>query len=199
MSALNDEKGRVSLSLGLIERFYLAAASSSASSLPQLSAQNVLALVAPSAPDALARSLDPAQYIFGVHAYDDNQAFLIFKTSSYEQAFSGMLAWEPSMQKDLAPLFTRTPELHIQTNPAASSTAATSTATSAPQAPAVLPTGFQDAIIENHDARVIENASGDILLLWTFLDRNTLVIATNEATLREIISRLKNAPVVPLP
>jgi hypothetical protein len=37
------------------------------------------------------------------------------------------------------------------------------------------------------------------LLLWGFINRNTLVITTNEATMREVISRLKNAPIVPTP
>jgi len=49
------------------------------------------------------------------------------------------------------------------------------------------------------DARVLQNQYGDVYLLWTFLDRNTLVITTNDATLREVISRLKEAPITPIP
>jgi hypothetical protein len=60
-------------------------------------------------------------------------------------------------------------------------------------------TGFVDKIVENHDARVIQNNTGDVSLLWTFIDRNTLVITTQGATLREIISRLQQAPVTPIP
>jgi UDP-N-acetylglucosamine transferase subunit ALG13 len=56
-----------------------------------------------------------------------------------------------------------------------------------------------DKIVENHDARVIQNNTGDVSLLWTFIDRNTLIITTNDATLREIISRLQTAPVTPIP
>ena len=43
------------------------------------------------------------------------------------------------------------------------------------------------------------NPEGDILMLWTFLDRTTIVIATNESTLREIISRLSQASLISLP
>jgi hypothetical protein len=46
---------------------------------------------------------------------------------------------------------------------------------------------------------VIQSQSGDILLLWTFVNRNILVITTNESTLREIISRLADPSIVPTP
>ena len=58
---------------------------------------------------------------------------------------------------------------------------------------------FLDQIVENHDARVALNAQSDILLLWTFLDRSTIVITTNDATLREVISRLSQASILSLP
>jgi hypothetical protein len=52
-------------------------------------------------------------------------------------------------------------------------------------------------VVENHDARVLYNNTGDIVLLWTFVDQHTLAITTNPATLREIISRLSVAPIQP--
>jgi hypothetical protein len=63
----------------------------------------------------------------------------------------------------------------------------------------VLNTAFVDRVVDNHDSRVIQNAAGDILLLWTFLDRNTLVITTNQYTLSEVISRLNTSSLVPQP
>jgi hypothetical protein len=119
------------------------------------------------------------------------------RVDSYQQAYSGLLAWEPSMQQDLLPLFSRHPSPHLPpADTQASSTAATSTPTTTPE---FLQTGFVDQVVENHDARVILNSTGDILLLWTFLDRNTVVITTNDATLREIIRRSNTPPVVPQP
>lgn len=85
--------------------------------------------------------------------------------------------------------------------PTSSSTNATSTATSTtpgPTVPDFFRTQFVDRIVENHDARVVQDTNGDILLLWTFLDRQTLVITTNEYTLREIISRRSRPPVITL-
>jgi|GEM_PF-1209759 len=79
-------------------------------------------------------------------------------------------------------------------------TSSTSTPVSieVPQSPAINGL-FIDRGVENHDARVVQDAKGNILLLWTFIDRSTLVITTNERTLREIISRISNSSVVPLP
>jgi len=53
--------------------------------------------------------------------------------------------------------------------------------------------------VENRDTRSYLNSSGDILLLWTFLGRNIILITTNEYTLREVLSRMSSAPVVPIP
>jgi hypothetical protein len=158
--------------------------------------------------------------LLGIHSFDENEAFMILKADSYETAYSGMLAWEESIYPDFIPLFSRTPSVHIQpsapaqdqaaapigTTTASSSPAATSTPTATPVAtstPVVqaLPYrgNFIDQIVENHDARVMLNQYGDILLLWTFLDRSTIVITTNEATLREVISRISQANIISLP
>jgi hypothetical protein len=121
--------------------------------------------------------------------YNDNQPFLIVRVDSYEAAYAAMLAWEPTMQADLSPLFDYTPTVHIPEQGIATTTTPTQ----------FIQTGFVDKIVENHDARVIQNSTGDVSLLWTFIDRNTLIITTNDATLREIISRLQTAPVTPIP
>jgi hypothetical protein len=191
MSALESQRKSVSVSLGLISRIQLALPPATESKiLIPLTTQQLLPLLAPNAPDLLVRSVSPTMYLLGVHSYEGNQPLLILKTESYEQAFSGMLAWETYMRPDLLPLFNRIPPQHIEEG------TATTTATSTPT---VVQTGFIDRVVENHDARVLENSAHDILLLWTFLDRNTLVITTNESTLREIISRVKNAPITPTP
>lgn len=179
---LANDKDSLQLSLGLVSEFFLAAQSTS-SQPTQITTQQLFASLAPQAPDTLVRSLDP-DFLFGVHAFDGNQPFLMFKTGAYSQAFAGMLDWEPTMQQDLAPLFTRSVSPHIPEEGTATPTDSTQ----------FLQTPFKDRTVENHEARVIENDQGDILLLWTFLDPQTLVITTNEYTLREIVTRLSHAP-----
>ena len=99
-----------------------------------------------------------------------------------------MLAWESSMQPDLLPLFAYVPPPHASNVPVSTSTT-----------PQILETPFVDAIVENHDARVIKNQSGDIVFLWTFLDQSTILITTNPNTVREIVSRIKNPPQMIVP
>ena len=86
------------------------------------------------------------------------------------------------MAKDLAPFF---PSMDSTSSPQASTQ--------------IISSSFTDQVIGNHDARVLLDQSGQPVLLWAFLDRQTIVITTNQYTLGEIISRLKTAPVTPVP
>lgn len=188
-SGLQQLKESSNLSLGLIDRLYFIVPSSTPNAAPaMLDTPELFSFLAPNAPQELVRALS-LKFLFGVHSFDGNQPFLLFKTDLYEQAFAGMLQWEPSMKQDLGPAFIRTPKPHISEEGTATSTASVQ----------FLQTGFIDRIVENHNARVIENDVGDILLLWTFIDRNTLIITTNEYTLREVIARLAEAPIVSIP
>ena len=193
MAQLTSAQASVNLSLGLIDRLLPAVASTTPNggqTLVAMDAQTFLSILAPDIPPQLLRTINPT-FLLGVHVYDGNQALLIFNVDSYEDAYAGMLAWEPTMLNDLSPLFAYTPGPHINGTVSTSSVATTSNE--------FIQTGFIDDIVENHDARVLQNSTGDIYLLWTFLDRNTLVITTNDATLREIISRVEQAPVTPIP
>jgi hypothetical protein len=184
MQNLTSLKDKASISLGLISRSYVALATTTEADKtkisPTVSIQSFLALIAPNAPDELLRTLDPQEYLLGVHMFDGPQPFLIVKVDSYEQAFSGMLEWERAMQQELLPLFNRNPRPKTATEQAVQATTTTT---------GLIVSPFRDKVAENHDARVIVNEAGDILLLWTFLDRNTLVITTADGTLRELISR----------
>ncbi len=201
MNTLVAAKNSVSLSLGLVGQLYIEnAATSSSASATYEDAPTLLSLLAPDIPPILLRDINPV-YLLGVHSYGINQPFLILKVDSYEQAYAGMLAWEGSMKTDLTPLFTYVPPPSIHpTRPIVIPNATTST--SSPQAPSSLPfvqTGFIDTIVNNHDARVLENQDGTIYFLWTFLDRQTIVVTTNPDTLEAIITRLTEAPVTALP
>jgi hypothetical protein len=192
LSKLTAAKEATSLSLGLVSQLVITQSSTTANgdvTIP-LKSYDFLPLIAPHAPPDFVRSLKQA-YMLGVHVYDGNQPFLILSVYSYEQAYSGMLAWEPYLKSDLAPLFNYLPHNHGTT-----ATDATTTADSTTQ---FIQSGFVDKIILNHDSRALVDNNGNIYLLWTFIDSNTLIITTNESTLREVISRLKVAPIIPIP
>ncbi len=205
MNALMAAKGGISLSLGLVGRLLIAKPGPlNDGTLLEVSAPEFLQTLAPEAPLQLVRTLEP-QMLLGVHSFDENQAFMVLKADSYETAYAGLLAWEASMYRDLTPLFNRKPAVRaVPLAPMAPTTASTTSATAtsseaAPLAQQFSQGNFVDQIVENHDARVILSPEGDILLLWTFLDRSTIVITTNEATLREIISRISQASILSLP
>lgn len=209
MQTLVDTRNNLSLSLGLVGRLLVAKPGPlQDGTLSEVGAPEFLQTLAPSIPAELVRTLEP-RMLFGIHSFDENQAFMILKTDSYDVAYRGMLAWEASMRGDLSPLFQRTPAVRARTTPVAptpvasstaSSTASTTPATPEPEPAAPFFAGnFIDEIVENHDARVILNQDGDILLLWTFLDRSTIVVTTNAQTLRELISRISQASILTLP
>jgi hypothetical protein len=211
MQKLANAKSGVHLSLGLVERLQVAEPTAAGDALQEVGAPEFLQLLAPAIPPALVRTIEP-QMLLGVHSFDENQAFMILKADSYETAYSGMLAWEATMRGDLSPLFTRTPPVRpaealvVPAAAIATSTASTTTSTTAPVATEdgtanaqFFVGNFIDQVVENHDARVVLNSNEDILLLWTFLDRSTIVITTNANTLREVISRISQASVISLP
>ncbi len=188
MTDLQAARARTKLSLGLVEWLYLAEPSSVQDGVARpISITELLGIIAPKAPPEILRTLS-GKYIIGLHSFDENQPFLLMQVDSYETAYAGMLAWEDTMRSDLAPFFNR--------NPSPTTPGQAPVASSTPQ---FLQTGFVDKVVENRDTRVIQNDNGDILLLWTFLGRNAVLITTNEYTLREVLSRLTAAPVVPIP
>lgn len=213
MQALVAARDATDIPLGLIARLVVVHPAVAGQDPAVWGPAELLTLLAPTIPIELVRTLSP-EYLLAVHSFDEEQAVLLLRTDSYEVAYRGMLEWEPTLFQDLSPLFVRTPPVHLNQTPAPAAVpaapAATSTATStavatstptstAPTIQAVINTGFMDKIVENRDTRVVQNAAGDILLLWTFLDRNTIVIVTNDATLREVISRVARAPVISVP
>lgn len=187
MGTLEAARTKVGLSLGLVERLYPAAAATSTNGAPvMISVRTILSTISATIPGELVRSIDPFYYTLGVHAFDENQSFLIIHIDAYELAYNGMLSWERTMYNDLQPLFKRTP------SPRTLGEQATTT-------PPVqlLQTVFADRVVENRETRAVQNEVGDLLLLWTFLDRSTIAITTNEHTLREIITRFVDLTTLP--
>lgn len=125
--------------------------------------------LAPNAPTALARSFGDA-YMLGVFVSGQAQPFLIMKPTFYENAFAAMLAWEKTMRGDLSPLFRNEAASAFDSN--------------------VSPADFEDKVIANKDTRVLYNDAGDVILLYSFTSRDTLVITTGEAAFLEILKRI---------
>ena len=99
--------------------------------------------------------------------------FFILSLTSYNETFAGMLAWEASMNGDLAPVFTPVP----------------STMTSASGLP--VERTFQDLVMRNYDVRALKDDAGNIELYYSFPSQKILIIAESPYSFSEILSRLQ--------
>lgn len=124
-------------------------------------------LTALGAPNELARNA--TGILVGIHLTDHVQPFLLVSVSAYENAFSGMLAWEPTMAESLGNFF------------APNGVSATAVAAHPPAL------SFTDQVFQNLNIRASDS---NWPIVYTFPRRDLLLITTNEATVREIISRL---------
>ena len=134
-----------------------------ASGTPVL-AQDVLMLIAPQMSPALLRSFD-GEYMLGIYSFDTNEPFIILTTGDFANSFSGMLKWEKGMISDFEKLFSLSQNTSSTTRQ------------------------FKDATARNKDFRVLQNENKKTILLYSFIDKNTLVITTNENILNAIIGK----------
>lgn len=93
--------------------------------------------------------------MFGVRIGAPNAPFLVLTVKNYEEALGGMLAWERSLNTDLAPLFGED-------------------IGALGYAPL-----FTDAVAAGRDVRVLKNADGQVISVHGFVDQSTIVITTS--------------------
>ena len=129
------------------------------------SPQNILPILAPQIPPELLRHLSP-DYMFGIYSFDKNQPFIILTVDDYGGGFSGMLRWESSMISDIGLIFDMA-------------------TTSAPQGGYA----FSDESLSNKDLRVVQDSSRKTVLLYSFVDKNTVIITVNETTFKALLSK----------
>lgn len=127
--------------------------------------------------DILVRSLS-SEFVFGFHNFKRNEPFLVFKTRAYQTTFAEMLNWENELRLRSYPLFVRTNELL--------GGGATTTDTLIGNRNLA----FTDAVIKNRDTRALYDRAGNLLLLYTFADQETVILTTNSDTLIEVIKKL---------
>jgi hypothetical protein len=77
-----------------------------------------------------------------------------------------MLKWEENIAKDLDGIFNLSENGELQTNT------------------------FIDETVKNRDMRVLKDKSGNPLVLYSFIDRKTLIIAKNESLLSAIVGKI---------
>lgn len=126
-------------------------------------------------PDIIRRTLLP-DFMVGVYSMGGNLPFVILKTSYFENAFAGMLEWEPDMEKDFQVIF-RLPGYESANE------------LSSTLAPTVVKK-FTDGVIINKDVRIMRDDKGEMMLLYSIIDKETIIITVNDIAFKEIVNRL---------
>lgn len=137
-------------------------------------------------PDSLSNYLD-SEFMFGIHSVRNIEPFLILKTSSFENAFTGMLEWEKTMENDLGPIFIDSPSKTTSEN---STEIIADSGTTTSESFTNIKKTFEDVVIRNKDTRVLNDTKGNSKLMYLFPDRETILITTNQYTVAEILDRL---------
>ena len=134
------------------------------------------------APDILLRNIRPESTVGVISAGDETRAFFILKVSSFERTFAGMLAWERDMRAGLSVLYPEYPNAPVDTSVEVGS--------STPPVVAVAPDSFVDAVVRNYDVRILRDAGGRSIMLYGYRDKETLIIARDEAAFLALVARL---------
>jgi hypothetical protein len=102
-------------------------------------------------------------FMLGSITTTKNEPFMVVRSYNFDILFTGFFAWEPYMQTDFAPLF---------------------------GAPDATRTRFSDAVRNNTSIRILYDANGKELLLYSFINTNTVIITTTGEALAKILERI---------
>ncbi len=112
-------------------------------------------------PNTLLKALDPT-FMLGAIVTTQAEPFLIIRTYNFDVLFAGMLAWENTLAHDLAPFF----------------------GISTPS-----DTHFKDAVRNNSSTRILFDEVGNEVLLYSFVNQNTVIITTSGEALSALIEK----------
>lgn len=167
ISVLNNERKETEVRPNEIQYLYLN--KSNATGLQGITTRELFSILNTKIPPATLRAFD-SQFMFGFFRDERIEPFLLIHITSYDNAYDGMLKWESSLVEDVGSLFIvlGDPKEFLSQD---------------------TPYAFEDETFANKDARVLKNSEGKVVLLYSFLDKDTLLITSNENTLKELINK----------
>ena len=122
---------------------------------------------------AFLRSLDTHLMFGAVRTLERNEPFLFLTTTNFDTAFAGMLAWEPYISSDLAPLFgspvSQTYDINART------------------ADNTVPAHFVDAFVRNRSVRILYDELGAERIVYTILDTNMILMTKSTRALSQLL------------
>lgn len=134
-----------------------------------VSSEEFFKVIGSNAPSALSRAVSE-KWLLGFHNLNRSfvgELFVITKLQSFDNAYDSMLTWEARMFGDLGNTFLgeeRMPTITTDNK-------------------------FEDLVVKSRDTRVLKNDRGEIIILYSFIDSDHLIITTNEDTFRDIVTR----------
>ena len=139
-----------------------------------------------SAPEIFKRSL-LNNWMFGVYGQEAEKVpYIILKTNFFQNAFAGILRWETTMPDEFATLLNYKEKIRTLSR-TGSSTIATYFSVKGK---------FEDRVVLNRDVREFITEGKETLLLYSFIDKDTLVITTSKPVLKSIIEKLEKQPYI---
>jgi hypothetical protein len=105
------------------------------------------------------RALHP-KFIIGSITTTQNEPFMVIRSDNFDTLFAGLLAWESSMQQELAPLF---------------------------GSPQPEEKAFADAVRNNKSIRILRDSNDTEVLLYSFINERTVIITASSDALSQLI------------
>jgi hypothetical protein len=170
-SAVSSRINDVLVPLNNIYNVYITTGKDSTKKI--ISSTEFVSLAGLQIPDILKRNLAD-DFMVGMYSFGQNLPFIIFKTTSFENTYAGMLDWEKDLKKDFGVLFRLNGEITGLENILKPSK----------------PYKFEDATVANQDVRLLKDDNGKIIFVYSILWKDTIVLTTSDVALKEIINRL---------
>jgi|GEM_PF-3092209 len=136
------------------------------------STQEILGALSWRMPGSFARSI--RQLTFGATA---SAPFLVLESTSFDVAFAGMLEWERTLSADLSPVF-GAPVIESFDPSARTDTQ-------------VREAFFKDAVSSNKNIRLLLDEQGEDRIVYTFIDKDTILITTTREALSLLVPLVK--------
>lgn len=138
-----------------------------ASTTSRVTGKDFIQLIDFNITDTLKRSLTD-KWMVGMYSVDEqgfeqNLPFIILTTDFFQNAFAGMLKWEDTLPQEMGAVFGYSPSSGR----------------------------FVDKVIMNRDIREYVTGSGETLFLYTFIDKDTILMTTSEAIVPIVLERIE--------
>ena len=124
-----------------------------------------IALLDTEAPDIFTRSIDKSWMLGINNDNSQNTPFIILTSDFFQNTYAGMLQWEKTMPSELSFLLNYNEK--------------------------IINGRFYDRTVLNRDVREFINENAELLLLYSFINKDTLIITTSETTLKILIEKIE--------